>query len=57
MAVVVGFHRGVISCELALPKPRGSGNAAAEFSACGFGNAASLTFILDKVVLLVLIGL
>jgi len=47
MAVVVGFHCDVISCEacgVARPRPA----AAAESSACGRGNEVGLTSVLDR---------
>ena len=47
MAVVVGFHCDVISCELARRGERPA--AAVKSSACGCGNMVGLTFILDRV--------
>jgi len=44
MAVIVGFHCDVISCELSWPKPA----AATESSACECGNVVGLTSIHDK---------
>ena len=51
MAVVVGFHCDVISCELARRGVRrgAAGPAAAvKSSACGRGNAVGLTLILHR---------
>jgi len=44
MAVIVGFHCDVISCELSWPKPA----AATKSSACECGNVVGLTSIHDK---------
>ena len=51
MAVVVGFHCDVISCELArrgVRRGAAGPEAAVKSSACGRGNAFGLTLILHR---------